>query len=97
MRLEKSYGMATSTGYPSRGRLPALTIDLVTIPLGFVTRFGSRLFISGLNVALDFPKLANAAAVKKNFRKNLIENHTRLLLRFLQCKDFVHRTHFLFD
>ena len=57
--------MATSTGYPSRGRLPALTVDLVTIPLGFVTRFGSRLFISGLNVALDFPKLANSAAVKK--------------------------------
>ena len=30
-----------------------------------VTKFGSRLFNSGLNVALDFPKLANAAAVKK--------------------------------
>ena len=61
--------MATNTGYPSRGRLPALTIDLVTIPLGFVTRFGSRLFISGLNVALNFPKLANAAAVKKTSKK----------------------------
>ena len=88
--------MATSTGYPSRGRLPALTVDLVTIPLGFVTRFGSRLFISGLNVALDFPKLANAAGVTKTSKK-LKENHTRSLLRFLQCKDWVHRTHFLFD
>ena len=50
--------------HPVRGRLPALAVDS-TIPLGFLTKFGSRLFISGLNVALDFPKLANSAAVKK--------------------------------
>ena len=54
--------------HPVRGRLPALAVDL-TIPLGFVTKFGSRLFNSGLNVALDFPKLANAAAVKKTSKK----------------------------